>query len=144
MEKNKKDLKSYSVIILAFCAITLIRNVVELCTVGLPQIAVVGATESTLRALGIASVSISFALLLPQAFVGVVGIKVANGENIKCKAHMVLAIVLAVICAIAVIMGIVDLFSAFSVGIMLGVLDCAVDVLLYVCYYLCARKIITK
>jgi hypothetical protein len=101
-------------------------------------------TESTLRALGIASVVLSFVLLLPQAFIGVVGVKVAGGANIKCKAHIVLAIVLAVICLVAVICGVIDLFSAFNVGNMLGVLDCAVDVLLYVCYYLCARKIITK
>ena len=145
MEKIKKDLKSYSILILAFCLITLVRNVVELCTFGLPQVAVSGEmTESTLRALGIASVVLSFVLLLPQAFIGVVGVKIANGANIKCKAHIVLAIVLAVICVSAVICGVIDLFSVFNVGNMLGVLDCAVDVLLYVCYYLCALKIITK
>ena len=143
MEKNRKDLRIYSIVILALVALVLIRNIVSVCVNGLPPITEIpeGFTKETVEIIKIISFALTFVVLIPQVFVGLKGIKVANNPDVRGEAHMVWAIILAVLSAVAVISGIIDLVKKFDVDLLLAVINNVLDVCIFIGYYLCARKI---
>lgn len=142
MEKVKKDLKVYSIVILAFVAFTLVRAIVSACVYGIPQPAEIpqDSTKEMVKIMTIIAFVLSFVLLLPQVYVGFKGIKIADGA-ICNKAPRVWAIILALLAGIATVSGLIDLFKLFTFDQLLSVLDTAVDVVLFVCYYLCLCKL---
>ena len=143
MEKARKDLKVYSIVILALTAIVLIGNIVSVCVKGLPPVTEIpeGLTKETVEIIKIISFALTFVVLIPQIFVGIKGIKVAKNPDARGKAHMVWAIILAVLSAVAVISGTIDLVKKFDVDLLLGVINNVLDVCIFIGYYLCARKI---
>ena len=143
MEKTRNNLKAYSIIILAFAAITLIVEIVTLCVKGLPIPATLpaGVTQEFAKITVIITCAISFVIYIPQFYVGLKGLKIANGENVSVKGPKVWAVILAVLAIIATISALSSLFKAFNFDTFMNVLDPAVDVLLYVCYFFCVKKI---
>lgn len=140
MEK-KKDLKIVSIAILALLGLTLITTIINACVNGIPQIqATEGLTKDVLKIASICAFVLTFVLLLPQVYIGVKGIKIANGGEFG-KAPFVWVIILAILAVIATISALSNMFKAFNFDTILGVVDCALDVVLYVCYYLCIRSI---
>ena len=142
MEQNKKELKWLSIVILALVALSLIRAIVNVCINGLPVAKDVpaGMTKELVQIVTIIAFVASLLLLLPQIYLGVKGLKIANGAE-SGKAHLVWAIVLIVLSAIAAINGISNLTKVFNLDSVMNLLGPAVDVLLFVCYYVYARKI---
>ena len=82
MDKNRKDLKSYSILILVLVALTLIRSIVNFCTNGLPQAEGLpaGSGKELVQISTIIGLVVGILLLIPQVYVGVKGIKVANNK----------------------------------------------------------------
>lgn len=146
MEKNRKDLKAYSIVILAFVALVLIQNIIELCVAGLPQPTEIpeGMTEEIYKIAVIVILVISFIFLIPQVYIGVKGIMVANNPEIGGKAHIGWAFALAIISALALISSISDLIKVFNVPNVLTVITTAIDVIVFIYYYIIARKIANK
>jgi hypothetical protein len=99
-----------------------------------------GMTKEMANVVVIISFVLSLVALLPQIYVGVKGIKIANGAP-SGKAHIVWAIILAVFAAIAVISAISNLTKVLNFDAVLTALDPAIDVVIYVFYYIYARKI---
>ena len=140
MEK-KKDLKIVSIAILALLGLTLITTIVTACINGIPQIqATEGLSKDVLQIASIFAFVLTFVLLLPQVYIGVKGIKIANGGEFG-KAPFVWVIILAILAVIATISALSNMFNAFNFDTILVAVDCALDVVLYVCYYLCIRSI---
>ena len=143
MEKTRKDLKIYAILILAFAALTLIMEIITLCVKGLPIPAQLpaGVTQEMAKITAIVSCVISFIIYLPQFYLGFKGLKIADEGEVTGKGPKVWAIILAVVAIIATISALITLFNAFNFDNVVNVLNPAVDVLLYVCYYICVKKI---
>ena len=144
MEKNRKNLKTYS--ILAFVVASLIKIVVSVCINGLPQLAEIpeGVTKEMAQIATIIAFVISLVVLIPQIYVGVKGLKIGNGATTDGKAHMIWAIILAAFAALSSILAIIESIKVYDFNYVLNALDAAVDVLLFISYYLLARKIASK
>ena len=138
---KKKDLKVVSIVILALLGLSLIRMIVGACINGIPQIqATEGLTKEMIQVASIIAFALTFVFLLPQVYIGVKGIKIANGGAFG-KAPFVWTIILAILAAVATVSAIADMFKVFNFDTILLAVDCALDVALYVCYYLCIRNI---
>ena len=142
MEKTRKQLKEYSIVILVFVAITLVRAIVSACVNGIPLPSEIpqGMTVEMARIVSIIAFALSFVFLIPQVYVGIKGMKIADGATCN-KAPRVWALVLAILACIGTISSVIDLFKAFDVDQLLTVLDVAIDTALFTCSYLCLRKI---
>lgn len=142
MEKNRKDLKTLSILILVLTGLTLVRSITELIVNGLPQAPEAdGLSQGILRITAIISLVIGLLLLLPQVYVGIKGMKIADGAP-SGKAPLVWAIILAVLAAISTISGLSNMLGALTFGSALNFVDCALDVVVYIFYFILARKVI--
>ena len=138
---KKKDLKVVSIVILALLALTLVRTIVNACVNGIPQIqATQGLSKDILQIASIIAFVLAFVFLLPQLYIGVKGIKIADGGEFG-KAPFVWTIILGILAVIATISALSNMFKAFNFDTILVAVDCALDVALYVCYYLCIKSI---
>ena len=142
MNKNRKTLKEYSVIILIFAALSLIRMIVDVCVHGFDftGLNVEGVTEEFVKVAVIISFVLALVLLIPDVYVGVKGIKEANAPT-GARAHIVWALVLAILSAIATVSAIIDVASDFNASKLIECLDVAVDTALFFAYYVTARKV---
>lgn len=142
MEKNRKELKVLSIVILAFIALTMIKALVTVCVNGLPQATEIpqGMTAETVKIVAIVFLVLGFVVAIPQIYVGVKGILVANGAA-GGKGHIIWALILAILAGVSVISGISELTKGFSVDSVLGVLDPAIDLALFVSFYVYARRV---
>lgn len=142
MEKNRKELKVLSIVILAFIALTMIKALVTVCVNGLPQATEIpqGMTAETVKIVAIVFLVLGFIVAIPQIYVGVKGILVANGTA-SGKGHIIWALILAILAGVSVISGISELTKGFSVDSVLGVLDPAIDLALFVSFYVYARRV---
>ena len=143
MEKERKELKLLSIVILAFVALSVVKSIVDLCVNGLPQAKDIpeGFSVELFRVISIIMCIIGFIVYIPQIYVGIKGLQIANGANYSGKAHIIWAIILAVFAGIGVISGITEIFNGFKIVKLLNVLDTAIDVALYVYYIRYARSI---
>ena len=142
MEKNRKDLKILSILILVLTGLTLVRSITELIVNGLPQVPESNElSQGILRVTAIISLVIGLLLLLPQVYVGIKGMKIADGAP-SGKAPLVWAIILAVLAAISTISGLSNMLGALTFGSALNFVDCALDVVVYIFYFILARKVI--
>ena len=142
MEKNRKDLKTLSILILVLTGLTLVRSITELIVNGLPQVPESNElSQGILRITAIISLVIGLLLLLPQVYVGIKGMKIADGAP-SGKAPLVWAIILAVLAAISTISGLSNMLGALTFGSALNFVDCALDVVVYIFYFILARKVI--
>ena len=140
MEKNKKDLKTISYAILVLVALSLIRIIVDICLNGLPKVDVKGVSPEAANVVAILSVVLGFVLLLPQVYVGVRGVKIANGGN-SGKWHIIIAYILGICALIAVVSSCITMFKTFNFDTALTVVDNILDVAIFALYIIPARKI---
>jgi hypothetical protein len=142
MEKNRKELKSFSFLILAIVAMELIRAIITLCITGVPNASEIpgGATENMVRAAYIITFALTFIVAIPQIYVGVKGIKIANGAK-SGKAHIIWAVILAIFAGISLISGIAGIFSEFSIDAIFDILGAAIDLALFAFYYVYACRV---
>lgn len=143
MEKTRKNLKEYSIVVLAFIALTVIKAIVGICINGLPQANEIpeGMTRELAQMITTIAFALSFVVLIPQIYVGVKGLKIANDPETSVKAYLVWTAILAVLAAISTINEISQLVKAFSAERLLDLVYPAVDTLLFACCFVSARKI---
>jgi hypothetical protein len=140
MEKNKKELKTLSYAILFLVTLSLIRLIVDICVNGLPKVNVEGVSAEVANVMTIVAVVLSFVLLLPQVYVGVKGVKIANGGK-GDKWHIVIAVILGICALTAVVSNCISMVKTFNFDTVLAVVDSALDVAIFVWYIITARKI---
>ena len=139
----RKNLKWLSVLVLALAAFTFVRVIVqtfcvEFNAVTLPE----GATEGVILAAQIILCVVSLILLLPQIYVGVKGVKVAKTPD-RSKAHIVWAMILAVIGILGLISPISNMIEAKNIlDNLFTLLDLASDVLVYIAYVVYAKQVL--
>ena len=142
MEKNKKELKSFSILILAIVALSLIRNIVGLCVSGIPQPteSFEGMTQDMVQTISIISFVLALVLFVPQIYLGIKGIMIANGAT-SGKTHIVWAIILIIISIIALIFELVTLINAFNIDTVMNALEPAIELALFAFYYVYACRV---
>ena len=116
MENAKKNLKIASWMVLVLVAFTAVRKIVDAVINGfevkeVPE----GMTEDMVRISLIIAFALGFVVLLPQLYVGIKGLKVANAPCLA-KGHIVWATILLVIALLGVISPISSLIKADHVG----------------------------
>jgi hypothetical protein len=142
MEKAKQNLKVISWALLALVVLAVIMNTITLCANGLPTGEVPeGLTKEIADVIAIITCVIGYIVFIPQIYVGIKGVKIANGADASGKAHKIWAIILGVFAVISVISGLSDFANGFDASKLISVVNAALDVALYVLYYIYADRI---
>jgi uncharacterized membrane protein len=143
MEKNKKNLKVLSILILALAVYSLIRIVLSVFWIDLnPEDLTDGASATHLLIGQIFVCVVSVILLIPQIFVGIKGIKVSNNPD-SSKAHIVWAVILTVLSVIGILSPASELIKGVAVlDNLLAVADMALDAIIYIEYINYAKKLV--
>ena len=142
MEKSKQNLKVMSILILALTALSCVKMIVNLCTGGLKVDKVPeGMTEGLMMVSLIISAAVSFALLLPQVYVGIKGLKFAETPD-SSKAHIVWAIVLAILAGVGTISAISGITQSDKlVTSLINAIDSGLDVVVFIVYAVEAKRL---
>ena len=143
MERNKKNLKVLSILILALAVYSLIRIVLSVFSIDLNPEDLTDGASATLLLIGQIFVCVvSFILLIPQIFVGIKGIKVSNNPD-SSKAHIVWAVILIVLSVIGILSPASELIKGVAVlDNLLAVADMALDAIIYIEYINYAKKLV--
>jgi uncharacterized membrane protein len=143
MEKNKKNLKILSILILALAVYSLIRIVLSVFSIDLnPEDLTDGASATHLLIGQIFVCVVSVILLIPQIFVGIKGIKVSNNPD-SSKAHIVWAVILTVLSVIGILSPASELIKGVAVlDNLLAVADMVLDAIIYIEYINYAKKLV--
>ena len=143
MEKNKKNLKILSILILALAVYSLIRIVLSVFSIDLnPEDLTDGASATHLLIGQIFVCIVSVILLIPQIFVGIKGIKVSNNPD-SSKAHIVWAVILTVLSVIGILSPASELIKGVAVlDNLLAVADMVLDAIIYIEYINYAKKLV--
>ena len=145
MEKSKQNLKVMSILIMALTAFSCVKMIVNLCMGGLKVDKVPeGMTEGLVMVSLVIGVVFSFALLLPQVYVGIKGMKFAETPD-SSKAHIVWAIVLAILAGVSTVSAISGMTqSGKLVSSLLNIVDSGLDVVVFIIYAVEAKRIVLK
>lgn len=143
MEKTRKQLKEISVVILILAAFSLIRSVIDVILTDFSQASrLEGVTPGLILATQIFLIVFAFVLMIPEIYVGVKGIKIANASS-SSKAPIVWAVILAIFSGVGVISSVSSLIHQGDlVGDLLALANTVVDVLLYITYINHVKKLI--
>ncbi len=115
MDTLKKNLKSTSKLILFLLGLTVIRLVLDAAFGGLAVDKVPeGFTAEIYQVVLLISLVLSFLLCLPDLYMGIKGLKIAEKPDDSC-AHIVWAKILFVITVIAVVSSLISLFNATDI-----------------------------
>lgn len=143
MAKMKKELMVYSLIILLFVGLSLVRSIVD---AAVTQFAVTsipeGVTKEIAQIMLIVAWAIGIVALLPLVFIGLRGLK-ASKEKVEKRGHITWAIVLFVFNVISVITLISNFFqpNVSIVNNILSLIICLVDVVVLFMYIKLASKV---
>lgn len=143
MLNARKNLKCLSAVVLALAGLSFIRVIwdaffTEFNVESLPE----GTTAGVVLAAQIVVCVVGCILLLPQIYVGVKGLKIAEKPD-HSKAHIVWATILTVISAIGIIPLVVNIVNAGNVfENVVELIDLATDVAIYVAYISCAKQVL--
>ena len=142
MDKHRKHLKEYSVLILIFTAISFARIVIDACIYGFTgaNLPITGIDPTLVKLVAIIFFIICIIFLLPDVYVGFKGMKEAD-KTTGAKAHIVWSLVLSILSLVATISAILSMFTGFDFGKLIEVLDTAVDTALFYVYYITAKKV---
>ena len=143
MEKNRKNLKIISIVILIFLGLSLVGSIIDVCKNGfgdagqLPE----GVSPEVGKVIVVIVWVLGLALYLPRLYIGVKGIKIAGGQEYSGKAHIIWALVLAVLAILGTVSSIVELTEGYSAGKLASLGTSLVNVALLSTYYLFARNV---
>ena len=142
MIKEKNELKSISMIILMFAGFSLVRLLATAFINGftIPEPLPEGLTSEMAQIIFIVTLALGLLLLIPEAFVGFKGLFVEK-KPIKGKAHIVWALIIAIFSAVGLLSSVNSLFSGYTFDKALEAADILADVILFIEYYVLARKI---
>ena len=142
MERSRNHLKTTSIIVLIFAALSLISIILALTIGDLNNVSIPeGAPANTLLITKIILAAFSGILLAPQIYIGFKGIKVAKHPD-SSRAHIVWALILLVFSVIALISPIVAIVNKESVFDNVGTLiTTLLEVLIFFDYVRYARAV---
>ena len=142
MNKDRKTLKEYSIVILALALFSLVRMVVDVCVFGFDTTGIVieGATPQLIRIAGIIAFALAIVLLIPNVFVGVRGINESKNPSGK-KGHIVWSLVLAILALIALVFAVIDIIKGYNLNKLIEIADIVLDVAIFGAYYSTAKKV---
>ena len=140
MEQSRKNLKNSSIIVLALAGLSLLNIIFELFfgqlsgelnNATVPE----GAPENVVLIAQIFILVVSVLMLLPQAYIGIKGLKIAKKPN-SSKGHIVWGIILVVLTAAGLISPLVSFLqgNGDAFGNVSEFLSIAVDVAVLVGY----------
>ena len=142
MRNNRKELKALSILILVIVAFDIIRNIVEACINGIPQVKEVpdGMTKEMVQVSSVIAFALIFVVLIPQIYIGIKGINIANG-GVNTKAHIIWSLILAVLSGVLVVSRTTDLIKEFNYENVMDVISPAIDVVMFAFYLVYARRV---
>ena len=142
MEKNRKNLRDMSGLVLFCTLLSAIRLISDSLALDFNiQNLPADVTEGLAAVSRIVLCVIGFILLLPQVYMGVKGIKLSKKPDAS-KGHIVWAIILTVMTAIAIYTPVSDIIAGVQVGAnIMELVIMAVDILLFVTYAVCAKRV---
>ena len=116
MELTRRNLKIESILVLAFAALSFIHLIAQLIFVDFSKAELsAGTDETAILVTKILIMAVSFVFLLPQIYVGIKGLKIANNPN-SSKAHIVWAIILLVVTVLSLISPISNIIKQEAVS----------------------------
>ena len=135
MENARRNLKTYSIAVLALTALALAQLILGFLKLNTADLAIPeGTPEVAVKIMSYVALVISALVLLPRVYVGVKGVLVANNP-VAGKAHIIWGIILLVFCVITLISAITDAFNPGDVFDKILAISAAVlDVLIYAQY----------
>ena len=147
MERSRKDLKNFSITVLALAGLSLLNILFqlflgelssELNNATVPE----GAPENVAFIARIFILAVSFLLLFPQAYVGIKGLKIAKEPN-SAIGHIIWGMILIVLTAAGLISPLVSFLqgNGEAFGNVAELLSIAVDVAVLVGYVKCAMDV---
>ena len=140
MEKSRKYLKIYSIVVLVYTLgiiLNLVAGLSELNNATIPA----GSPDNIVLITKVILMVVSGILLLPQIFIGLKGIKVANNPD-SSKSHIVVATILFVLAIFSTITPISSIIKKEAVGENIrNLLSIAVELYLYFDYIKYARLV---
>ena len=143
METSRKNLKSMSLLILFLAALSLTRNIIDAVSTGFKADNVPnGMTETAVMIATIVAFVVSLVLLIPQIYVGVKGVKVANNPETSSKGYIIWAKILFVFAIIATVFSVVDLVNAADkLNSVLALVNVILDVVVYFLFIKYANQV---
>lgn len=145
MEKARRGIKDVSVLILIFAVLSFIDAIVnvfiqDINLAILPE----GITTELVLAAKITICVIGFIVLVPQVYVGVKGFKISENPDYS-KAHIVWAIILAVLSILGIISPISNIIkNADLIDNLFALADAVIEAIAYILYVLYAKQIIKE
>ena len=127
MENAKKNLKTFSILVLVLAAYALVMLVLNAIKLGSTPVDVPDGTPQI--AVDIAkyiAIGVSGLMLLPRVYIGVKGLKIANDPENAGKAHIIWAVILLVFSVLALISPLTELFKGGDILVKIGDLAMAV------------------
>jgi hypothetical protein len=142
MEKKRTDLRTYSILILAFAILSLARMIADACMNGFGNVGTLpeGVSEEAGKVALVVVWVIGILFLLPQVYVGLAGLKQSK-EPTKGRAYITWSLIIAAFSALAVISGIVEITKVYTLDTLIATLDALVNVILFAAFYFTARQI---
>ena len=143
METSRKNLKSMSLLVLVLAALALARNIMAVVSTGfkvdnIPE----GMTEAFVKATMIGAFIGSIILLIPQIYVGIKGLKIANNPEISSKGCIIVAKVLLVLAIIATVFSVADLAKAADkIDAILALVNVVLDIFVYIFFIKYAKQV---
>lgn len=146
MEKARKNLKEFSYLILFLLGLSLVRTIINLIVNGVNIDAEkANLPQGLVMPIVVITVVAGFILFIPQLYVGLKGLKLANGtsEDDTFKAPIVWATILLIAAAFSIISPVQDLANNTNViANILAIVDYALDVVVYFLYIKFAKQVL--
>ena len=142
MTKERKTLKEFSILILVLAAISLVRLVLDACMVGFDaaSLEIEGASETLIKVSLIITFVLALLLLIPDVYVGIMGIKEANNPT-GAKAYIVIALIITILYAIASVSSIVDICKGFNFSKLAELSNEVLNAAIFFLFYIQAKKV---
>ena len=142
MEKARRGIKEMSSLILIFAVLSFIDAIVNvfLQDINLPLLPE-GTTPGLILAAKITICVMGLIILVPQVYIGVKGFKVSENPD-SSKAHIVWAIILAVLSIIGIISSVSNIIkNANLIDNLLVLADAIIEAIAYILFALYAKQI---
>ena len=139
MEQSRKHLKISSIVVLVFTLakiIGLIASLMELNNASIPD----GAPDNILTITKTILMVVSGILLLPQIYIGLKGLRIANNPN-SSKFHIVVATIVFIFTLLSLVSPAIALIEGSSNESIRTLLGIAVEASVYFDYIMAARAV---
>ena len=132
MENARKNLKVSAILVLIFTGLTMARMIVDMIFLDTSNITVPeGAPENVLLISKIVIIALGVLILIPQIYVGVKGLQVAENPS-PAKGYIVWAVILFIISILSLISPITAIIRQVNIGANVGMLlDVVLDILIF-------------